>query len=171
MKAVQKGFTLIELMIVVAIIAILAAIALPAYQDYTKRARVSEAMSLAAGSKTAVAEYASNENDWPADNSAAGVASSTEITGKGVKSLSISDGVITLTLSDKIVDDGVLEFIPVADSTVSDDDVAALTAGSGAQPADLSGVAIDAGSFRWRCVNDESSGLLNKWVPTECRTK
>ena len=61
MNAIQKGFTLIELMIVVAIIGILAAIALPAYQDYTIRSKVTEGLSLAAAAKLAVAEtYASN---------------------------------------------------------------------------------------------------------------
>jgi type IV pilus assembly protein PilA len=72
MKAVQKGFTLIELMIVVAIIGILAAIALPAYQDYTIRAKVSEVMLAADGCKTAVAEYLQSNNSFPADANQAG---------------------------------------------------------------------------------------------------
>jgi type IV pilus assembly protein PilA len=67
MKAVQKGFTLIELMIVVAIIGILAAIALPAYQDYTIRSQVSEGPSLAEGIKTAVADYYATTGAWPVD--------------------------------------------------------------------------------------------------------
>jgi len=65
MKTLQKGFTLIELMIVVAIIGILAAIAIPAYQDYTIRSQVSEGMSLAASVKTAVAEQFANDGTWP----------------------------------------------------------------------------------------------------------
>jgi type IV pilus assembly protein PilA len=66
LKQIQKGFTLIELMIVVAIIGILAAIAIPAYQDYTIRAQVTEGLNLAAPVKTAIAEYYANNGTWPA---------------------------------------------------------------------------------------------------------
>ena len=68
MKKMQKGFTLIELMIVVAIIAILAAIAIPAYQDYLIRTQVSEGAVLTDGAKTAVAEFYSNKGDFPTAN-------------------------------------------------------------------------------------------------------
>ena len=84
MKSLQKGFTLIELMIVVAIIGILAAVALPAYQDYTARAQMSEAMSLAGGQKGAMSEYHSNKGVWPANNADAGIAPATDIKGKYV---------------------------------------------------------------------------------------
>ncbi|ENW3597782.1 pilin [Neisseria gonorrhoeae] len=70
MNTLQKGFTLIELMIVIAIVGILAAVALPAYQDYTARAQVSEAILLAEGQKSAVTEYYLNNGKWPADNGA-----------------------------------------------------------------------------------------------------
>ena len=69
MRNLQKGFTLIELMIVVAIIGILAAVAIPAYQDYIARAQVSEAVSLSASAKTPLAEYFSDKGSWPLDAS------------------------------------------------------------------------------------------------------
>ncbi|MBH5931151.1 pilin [Neisseria meningitidis] len=98
MNTLQKGFTLIELMIVIAIVGILAAVALPAYQDYTARAQVSEAILLAEGQKSAVTEYYLNHGIWPGDNNSAGVASSSKIKGKYVKEVEVKNGVITATM-------------------------------------------------------------------------
>ncbi|HGO9162979.1 TPA: pilin [Neisseria meningitidis] len=98
MNTLQKGFTLIELMIVIAIVGILAAVALPAYQDYTARAQVSEAILLAEGQKSAVTEYYLNHGEWPSDNSAAGVATSANIKGKYVQSVEVKNGVVTATM-------------------------------------------------------------------------
>ncbi|HGP7533474.1 TPA: pilin, partial [Neisseria gonorrhoeae] len=95
MNTLQKGFTLIELMIVIAIVGILAAVALPAYQDYTARAQVSEAILLAEGQKSAVTEYYLNHGTWPEDNTSAGVASASEIKGKYVESVTVEKGVVT----------------------------------------------------------------------------
>ncbi|ENW2507907.1 pilin, partial [Neisseria gonorrhoeae] len=96
MNTLQKGFTLIELMIVIAIVGILAAVALPAYQDYTARAQVSEAILLAEGQKSAVTEYYLNNGEWPENNGDAGVASSpSDIKGKYVKSVTVTNGVVT----------------------------------------------------------------------------
>ncbi|HHY5164918.1 TPA: pilin [Neisseria meningitidis] len=98
MNTLQKGFTLIELMIVIAIVGILAAVALPAYQDYTARAQVSEAILLAEGQKSAVTEYYLNHGIWPGDNNSAGVATSTDIKGKYVKEVEVKNGVVTATM-------------------------------------------------------------------------
>ena len=106
MKRAQQGFTLIELMIVVAIIGILAAVALPAYQDYTKRSRVSEGLSLAAGAKTAMAEYYASNNAWPADNAAAGVAAKADINGNSVTSVEVKNNTITVVYKTNVDVDG-----------------------------------------------------------------
>ncbi|HGG9687783.1 TPA: pilin [Neisseria meningitidis] len=99
MNTLQKGFTLIELMIVIAIVGILAAVALPAYQDYTARAQVSEAILLAEGQKSAVTEYYLNHGTWPGGNSDAGVASASDIKGKYVQSVTVANGVITAQMA------------------------------------------------------------------------
>ncbi|HGM2136039.1 TPA: pilin [Neisseria gonorrhoeae] len=99
MNTLQKGFTLIELMIVIAIVGILAAVALPAYQDYTARAQVSEAILLAEGQKSAVTEYYLNNGEWPKDNDSAGVASSSSIKGKYVQKVEVNNGVVTATMA------------------------------------------------------------------------
>ncbi|HFA1827341.1 TPA: pilin, partial [Neisseria gonorrhoeae] len=99
MNTLQKGFTLIELMIVIAIVGILAAVALPAYQDYTARAQVSEAILLAEGQKSAVTEYYLNHGEWPKDNTSAGVASPSDIKGKYVESVTVTNGVVTAQMA------------------------------------------------------------------------
>ncbi|HGP4534375.1 TPA: pilin [Neisseria meningitidis] len=145
MNTLQKGFTLIELMIVIAIVGILAAVALPAYQDYTARAQVSEAILLAEGQKSAVTEYYLNHGIWPGDNNSAGVASSSTIKGKYVKEVTVANGVITATMASSNVNneikgkklslwakrqDGSVKWFcgqPVTRNAKAKDDVAAAT--------------------------------------------
>ena len=148
MKAMQKGFTLIELMIVVAIIGILAAVALPAYQDYVARSQMSEAMTLASGQKAAVTETWSNTGNVPGDNAAAGVAAAADIKGKYVESTTIATGgVINALMKSTDVSQGVrgkkLTLTPTF-------------------PAD----AAKGGSVVWACTSDADA----KYLPQACRT-
>jgi prepilin-type N-terminal cleavage/methylation domain len=145
MKKMQQGFTLIELMIVVAIIGILAAIAIPAYQDYTIRAQVSEGLSLADGAKTAVAEFYSNRGAMPADNISAGLATNTSINGSYVTKVDVgaTTGVIEVTYGNK------------ANSKIS-----GATLEVSATPS--------AGSIAWTCRAGGAS-LPAKYLPSSCR--
>ncbi len=96
-KQVQKGFTLIELMIVVAIIGILAAIAIPAYQDYTIRSQVTEGLNLASDLKAGVAEWYAQQGEYPATLDQLGISGgATAKSGKYVASIDVVDGVITI---------------------------------------------------------------------------
>ena len=111
-RSLQKGFTLIELMIVVAIIGILAAIALPAYQDYTKRTHVSEGLTLAGGAKASVTEYYSSQGNFPSNNSSAGLAAATAITGNAVTSVEVTNGKIEITYNNKVTNNATLQLSP-----------------------------------------------------------
>lgn len=144
MKNVQKGFTLIELMIVVAIIAILAAIAIPAYQDYLVRTQVSEGAVLTDGAKTAVAEFYSNRGTMPAGNESAGLAAATDIKGKYVTQVNVaSTGIITATFGNEAnskINGGTFSLSPVT----------------------------NAGSIAWQCSGDGTK-VNAKYLPSSCR--
>jgi len=101
-RKTQQGFTLIELMIVVAIIGILAAIAIPAYQDYTKRTHVSEGLSLAGSAKTSIAEFYSSQGTWPNNNASAGLAPAASIIGNAVTSVTVDNRTITVVYNARV---------------------------------------------------------------------
>jgi len=142
----QQGFTLIELMIVVAIIGILAAIAIPAYQDYTIRAQVSEGLNLSGGAKAAVTEYYQDQGAFPGTNAVAGLDVATNIIGKYVSQVAVgANGVITATYSN----------------------TAPRSANANINGLTLTLTPVDAGgSITWACA---SAGLQNKWLPAACR--
>ncbi len=96
MKKVQQGFTLIELMIVISIIGILAAIAIPAYQDYTIRAQASEGLNLAGAAKAAVTEFYQDRGAFPANNAAAGLPVANTISGKYTTSVTVAGNTVTV---------------------------------------------------------------------------
>ncbi|MVF11187.1 prepilin-type N-terminal cleavage/methylation domain-containing protein [Ketobacter sp. MCCC 1A13808] len=141
-KQVQQGFTLIELMIVVAIIGILAAVAIPAYQDYTVRAKVSEGLSLAAAAKTAVAETWASEGRFMASNASIGLPSATSIRGNAVRSVGQAGGVITITMA-----------------------ATGLPTNVQGDQYQLSAMTT-AGGIQWVC---QTTNIEAKYLPSECR--
>ncbi|MSQ68176.1 MAG: pilin [Gammaproteobacteria bacterium] len=144
MKKVQQGFTLIELMIVVAIIGILAAVAIPAYQDYMVRAKVTEGLSLAMGAKTAVGEYYATNGSFPTSNSQAGMPTAVSITGNSVTSVTVGAvGVITVAYTPA----------PIAGSTM------------------ILSPTSSAGGIRFSCTGAGAAGgtVPGKYRPASCR--
>lgn len=137
-----RGFTLIELMIVVAIIAILASIAIPAYQDYTIRAQVTEGVSLSAGAKAAVWDFLSNTGRYPTNNESAGLATAASISGQYVSQVDVTGGKVTVQFKG-----------PGANTKIQN------------QTLVLSPVS-HAGSIDWTC---KPSTLSGKYLPTPCR--
>jgi type IV pilus assembly protein PilA len=121
MKNEMHGFTLIELMIVVAIIGILASIAIPAYQDYVIRAQVAEGLQLSSAAKTSIGEYYVDRGDWPADNAEAGISAGNTIIGNYVVSVEITGPVVTVTYGNRAnaVIDTQTVTLTVADNTGS----------------------------------------------------
>ena len=138
----QQGFTLIELMIVVAIIGILAAIAIPAYQDYTIRAQVSEGLNLSGGAKAAVTEYFQDRGILPVDNATAGLAAPGEIQGKYVDLVTVAAGVINVRYGNDA-------HTVITGSTVV-----------------LTPDTTNPGSVAWVCTG---GGIANKHLPAACR--
>ena len=137
----QQGFTLIELMIVVAIIGILAAIAIPAYQDYTIRAQVSEGLNLTGACKAAVTEFYQDTGGFPSDNAEAGLSAAADITGKYTVSIT-AGGQACVAQYGKEANTKILG-------------------------AELTMTAIEnAGSVEWDCT----ANFDNKWLPAACRT-
>lgn len=147
MKAqIQKGFTLIELMIVVAIIGILAAIALPAYQDYTARSQMAEALSLGAGARTAVTEFYTANGQFPTNNQSAGLdATPANISGNYVDSVTVAGGLITVAMKAAGIAEGIRSKTMVLSATTN------------------------AGSVEWACKAGGSAAVDAKYLPSSCR--
>jgi type IV pilus assembly protein PilA len=165
-----QGFTLIELMIVVAIVGILAAIALPAYQDYTKRAHVAEGLSVAGGAKTTLTEFAGTNGTWPGNNASAGLPHAASILGNAVTSVWVGCGTgytkgtdYTAATSCDVKDK--LGFITIIfNEKVASGTVLVMEGSTGE----------GSGSIRWDCgrqnkISNASTTVLPKWLPARCR--
>lgn len=136
-----RGFTLIELMIVVAIIAILAAIAIPAYQDYTIRSQLTEGLSLATGAKSAIWDFTADKGYFPPNNTSAGLASPVSIAGSYVASVTVTNGLVKMVYGNR------------ANTAL------------GSKTLNLS-PRTSSGAITWSC---KSSDINSKYMPTTCR--
>ena len=149
----QKGFTLIELMIVVAIIAILAAIAISQYQDYVIRSQVSEGSALADGAKTAVAEFYQNHGYFPVANSSTGLATAASIKGQYVDTVDVNAGkagIIGASYGGSKANSKLTAVAPAASPA------------SGL----LFSPVTNAGSIEWHCRSDN---IPQKWCASSCK--
>lgn len=157
-KSLQKGFTLIELMIVVAIIGILAAIAIPAYQDYLIRSQVSEGLTMAAAAKASVSEFYANSGDWPTDNSEAGLGAASDIQGKYVGSIDVGNGGITVTMGNEV-------------NAKVDGETVGLTPGASVNGDVIwkCGLADDPSGWESATASEASTSIAGKYLPSSCR--
>jgi type IV pilus assembly protein PilA len=172
MKAFQKGFTLIELMIVVAIIGILAAIAIPAYQDYTIRSQVTEGLNLAGAVKAAVAETYADRGIWPATNKEAGIVDKNNNpvvpNGKYVLAINVDKGTINITYGNQANKNisGANNKLSLVPKVSPNDDVIWLcgnNAGNNIVPAPVDPASGGPGA--------NSTNVSEKYVPASCRTQ
>jgi type IV pilus assembly protein PilA len=163
MKTIQKGFTLIELMIVVAIIGILAAIAIPAYQDYTIRAQVTEGLNLASSVKAAVSESYADKGTWPADLAALGIAE--EPSGKYVEGITVDTGTINILYGvDANADNLAGEILSLKPLVSTNGDVI-WVCGDAAAPAN----AQEAATASAASTTTFGTNSKGKYLPSNCR--
>lgn len=152
----QEGFTLVELMVVVAVLSVLLSFALPMFQNYARRARVAEGLSMADGLKSQLLEAYASNGGWPTDNAAAGLASASDLKGRAVDSITIeaattltnSVGSIVVMFNNKVGGSGANKLVISAQ----------YTGGSGY-----------VGVMQWDCSSDAGTNIPQIYLPPECR--
>lgn len=168
---IEKGFTLIEIMAVIAIMAILMAFTYPLFQDYTKRARVAEGLAIADGLKTQIVEAYASNSAWPASNAAAGLAAPSKVNGNAVDSITVSDANVGMGGSDIPGDAGnavgsiTIQFTAKIDAANNKIILMAYNTGTSVSGS----VAAATGVMRWVCRPAQSGGVSSRYLPPECK--